>query len=83
MFHSARPWEDERNISATITDDRVYVSKLAFTLVASVTTELALSDIPLLNGETGGPEDMADTEDPFLFRASGELVTFRTVFGWS
>ena len=46
-------------------------------------TELALSDIPLLNGETGGPEDMADTEDPFLFRASGELVTFRTVFGWS
>ena len=45
-------------------------------------TELALSDIALLRGETGGP-DMAETEEPFLFSASGELVTFRTVLGWS
>ena len=32
----------------------------------------------LRSGETGGP-DMAETDDPFRFSASGELVTFRTV----
>ena len=45
-------------------------------------TELALSDMALLTGDTAGP-DIADTEEPFLFTASGELVTLRTVLGWS
>ena len=45
--------------------------------------ELELSrESVLRSGETGGP-DMAETDDPFLFSASGELVTFRTVLGWS
>ena len=45
-------------------------------------TELALSDMALLTGDTAGP-DIADTEEPFLLTASGELVTLRTVLGWS